>query len=152
MIGSEVTEPDDLRSENGVLKAELEYRTAVEPDGQKRFCFLTRDGSQAPNLRLKPGDLLILTLKNNLPALEAAAHHSGTHGRALPCTNSSLAADTTNLHFHGLVIAPSCHQDDTLNTAIRPSDSYEYKFKIPNDQPPGVYCPCSRFAWTDHNK
>ena len=138
VIGSEVTEPDDLRSENGVLKVEIEYRTAVEPDGLRRFCFLTKDGSQAPNLRLKSGDLLMLTLKNNLPASEQA-HHAGMHSRILPCTNSSLAADTTNLHFHGLVIAPSCHQDDTLNTAVRPSDSYEYKFKIPTDQPPGVY-------------
>jgi FtsP/CotA-like multicopper oxidase with cupredoxin domain len=43
------------------------------------------------------------------------------------------------LHFHGLVIAPTCHQDDTLNTAVRPSESYAYKFKIPQDQPPGVY-------------
>jgi len=133
-----VVEPVDLYSSNGGLKVELEYHTSVDERGRPRFCFLTKDGNLAPNLRLRPGDELILTLKNDLPAAASAPEMAG-HAMHSGCTSGTLNASATNLHFHGLVIAPVCHQDDTLNTAVQPSDSFEYKFKIPKDQPPGVY-------------
>ena len=51
-----------------------------------------------------------------------------------------MTAFATNLHFHGLAIAPVCHQDDVLKTAINPSDApFEYRIRIPADQPPGLY-------------
>ncbi len=51
-----------------------------------------------------------------------------------------MTASTTNLHFHGLTIPPVCHQDESLKTLIQPaSPPFEYKFKIPVDQPPGMY-------------
>jgi len=137
-VGSTVSEPVDLRSSNGLLKVELEYRSSVDAQGRTRFCFLTKDGTQAPNLRLHPGDELILALKNSLPPSASSAPMAG-HAMAPACSSGAMNAGSTNLHFHGLVIAPVCHQDDTLNTAIQPSDIFEYKFKIPQDQPPGVY-------------
>jgi len=133
-----VVEPVDLHSSNGVLKVELGYHRSVDEQGRPRFCFLTKDGNLAPNLRLRPGDELILTLKNDLPAPASAPEMAG-HALHSACTSGTLNASATNLHFHGLVIAPVCHQDDTLNTAVQPSESFEYKFKIPKDQPPGVY-------------
>lgn len=140
-VGSIVTEPEDLRSRKGVLSVELDYRSSLDAQGQTRFCFVTKDGSQSPNLRLKPGDELILTLKNNLSAPPSSGPHNVTsHNAAPPCTGGAMTAVSTNLHFHGLVIAPICHQDDTLNTAIQPTDPpFEYRFKIPKDQPPGLY-------------
>lgn len=139
-VGSTVAEPEDLRSVNGVLKAELEYRSFVDAQGLTRFCFLTRDGSQSPNLRLKPGEELILNLKNGLPPSTAATPHMAGHAMAPSCNSGPMTVASTNLHFHGLVIAPVCHQDDTLNTAVQPQDpAFEYRFKIPVDQPPGVY-------------
>ena len=137
-VGSTVVEPVDLRSSNGALKVELGYHRSVDEQGRPRFCFLTKDGNLAPNLRLRPGDELILTLKNDLPAPASAPVIAG-HALHSACTSGTLNASATNLHFHGLVIAPVCHQDDTLNTAVQPSESFEYKFKIPKDQPPGVY-------------
>jgi FtsP/CotA-like multicopper oxidase with cupredoxin domain len=51
-----------------------------------------------------------------------------------------MTSASANLHFHGLVIPPVCHQDDTLNTFVQPSDpAYEYRFTVPADQPPGLY-------------
>ncbi|HSS95734.1 MAG TPA: multicopper oxidase domain-containing protein [Terriglobales bacterium] len=138
VAGSPVTAPVDLRSTNGVLKADLEYHTSMDDQGRPRFCFLTKDGNLAPNLRLRPGDELILTLKNDLPTASTASEMSG-HVMHAGCTSGGFNANATNLHFHGLVIAPTCHEDDTLNTAVQPSDSFEYKFKVPQDQPPGVY-------------
>src|SRR5208282_6945290 len=64
--GSAVPEPEDLRSQNGVLRVELTFLNFRDPRGQARYCYLYKDGSQAPTLRLHPGDRLILTLKNDL--------------------------------------------------------------------------------------
>ena len=47
---------------------------------------------------------------------------------------------STNLHFHGTTVPPVCHQDDVLHTLIQPGDPpFEYRFRIPTDEPPGLY-------------
>jgi FtsP/CotA-like multicopper oxidase with cupredoxin domain len=47
---------------------------------------------------------------------------------------------STNLHFHGLTIPPVCHQDDVMKTSVQPGDApFEYRFRIPADEPPGLY-------------
>ncbi len=51
-----------------------------------------------------------------------------------------MTAASTNLHFHGLTIPPVCHQDDVLNTSVQPGDKpFQYRFRIPQDEPPGLY-------------
>src|SRR5277367_6392781 len=79
--GSAVPEPEDLRSENGVLKVDLAVRNFKTADGSTKYCYLLADGNQSPTLRLSPGDLLILNLKNDLTASESApvAPAPGTH-------------------------------------------------------------------------
>jgi FtsP/CotA-like multicopper oxidase with cupredoxin domain len=141
-----VLEPEDLRSENGLLKVELSFRSEVDVQGRTRYCYIYRDGIESPNLRLHPGDLLILTLKNQLaangraPSTMVMGKSAGTHTESDPCAGSQMTAVSTNLHFHGLTIPPVCHQDDVLRTAIQPSDApFEYRFRIPRDQPPGLY-------------
>ena len=69
-IGSEVPEPEDLRSRDGVLKLRLTLRNHREGDGSIRYCYLIGGGAQAPTLRLQPGDTLVLTLENQLSDLE----------------------------------------------------------------------------------
>jgi FtsP/CotA-like multicopper oxidase with cupredoxin domain len=87
-VGSAVAEPDDLRSENGVLRVEFEYRSFVDAQGQTRFCFLTNDGSLAPNLRLRPGDELILNLKNSLSVSPSTGKQMAGHAaNSTPCTS-----------------------------------------------------------------
>ena len=53
-IGSEVPEPEDLRSRDGVLKLRLTVRNQRESDGATRYCYVLGEGVQAPTLRLKP--------------------------------------------------------------------------------------------------
>lgn len=139
--GSTVAEPEDLRSHDGVLSVELTYRNFVDSNGQMLYCYLYKDGSEAPTLRLRPGDLLILHLKNEvrLPSplsegkLQRHAMHDG-------CTNGGMTAASTNMHFHGLSVPPVCHEDDVLRTMIEPGDRpFEYRFRIPRDEPPGLY-------------
>lgn len=145
--GSLVTEPEDLRSHNGELKVELTARNSRQSDGSTRYCFLDEKGRESPTLRVSPGDLVILTLKNDLTDFHAAAAenaqqhmHSEMEGSGNSCTSGLMTSLSINLHFHGLTIPPVCHQDDVLKTAIRPGDlPFEYRFRIPEDEPPGLY-------------
>jgi FtsP/CotA-like multicopper oxidase with cupredoxin domain len=145
--GSLVTEPEDLRSHNGELKVELTARNSRQSDGSTRYCFIDEKGGESPTLRVNPGDLVILTLKNDLTDFHAAAGASGRQhmhmemeGSGNSCTSGLMTSVSTNLHFHGLTIPPVCHQDDVLKTAIQPGDPpFEYRFRIPEDEPPGLY-------------
>ena len=120
-----------------------------------RYCYVTADGTQSPTLRLLPGDLLILRLKNELiaPATQSATVHqhaaNSTPPTPDPCQRGEMTALATNLHFHGLVIPPVCHQDEVLKTTIHPSDApFEYRLRIPTGsaaRPLLVSPPRSRF-------
>jgi len=144
--GSTVTDPTDLRSRNGVLKVEITAHNAKQSDGTTRYCFVDENGSESPTLRVSPGDLVILTLKNDLTVLTsgAAMAHRHAHEDAAKngnlCTSELMTRESTNLHFHGLTIPPVCHQDDVLHTSIQPGDTpFEYRFRIPENEPPGLY-------------
>ena len=143
--GSAVPEPEDLRSRNGVLKVELAIRNTAEADGPARYCYIDGNGNQSPNLRLKPGDLLILRLKNDLTSTDPGAAapnnpHAHMEMSRDPCGSGLMTATSTNLHFHGLTVPPVCHQDDVLKTSIGAGDpAFEYRFRIPANEPPGLY-------------
>ena len=153
--GSGVESPPDLRSHDGVLNTELRIHSYRTAGGSVRYCYLAPDGSQAPTLRLHPGDLLQLRLTNDLGAAQAAppmpgmsmehagggADQAGTRhgGHGDPCAGT-MTALSTNLHFHGLTVPARCHQDDVLKTFVQPGDPpFEYRFRIPDDEPPGLY-------------
>jgi len=145
--GVPVPEPADLRSRNGVLKVNLTIHNYAEPDGTTRYCYLDAKGNESPTLRLKPGDLLILRLKDDLAISGApAAQPNNMSGEmrpgksAGPCGGRVMTSTSTNLHFHGLTVPPVCHQDDVLKTLIDPGDPpFEYRFRIPENEPPGLY-------------
>jgi FtsP/CotA-like multicopper oxidase with cupredoxin domain len=141
-IGTQLTSPAELRSAHGSLSATLSFRTSLDPTGQPRYCYIDADGHQSPTLRVHPGDLITLKLKNDLPKndLPIATPSAHTRPAATPCGPAQMTADSTNLHFHGLSIPPACHQDESLTTQIQPADSgFEYQFRIPASQPTGLY-------------
>jgi FtsP/CotA-like multicopper oxidase with cupredoxin domain len=151
--GSIAAEAEDLRSDNGVLELQLTYRNFQTDDGHEEYCYQYADGSQAPALRLRPGDLLVLRLKNQLTKTSlpapgpgaygtpaSASHHVSGSETSHPCASAQMNALSTNLHFHGTTVPPLCHQDDVLHTLIQPGDPpFEYRFRIPEDEPPGLY-------------
>ena len=140
-VGSVVEEPVDLHSKKGVLEAELTAYSQAESN-TVRYCFTDGEGHESPNLRVNPGDLVILHLKNEMtgPGGATATAHKHAHMADNPCTSGMMSAVSTNLHFHGLTIPPVCHQDDVLKTSVQPGDaSFEYRFRIPDDEPPGLY-------------
>jgi FtsP/CotA-like multicopper oxidase with cupredoxin domain len=136
--GSAVLEPEDLRSQHGTLKVDLSVRNHTEADGSRRYCYVTPSGAQAPTLRLHPGDELILRLRNELSDSQSAPAPEAT--AANPCSSGAMNATATNLHFHGLTVPAVCHQDDVLKTSIAPGSApFEYRFRIPANEPPGLY-------------
>ncbi|HTF68357.1 MAG TPA: multicopper oxidase domain-containing protein [Edaphobacter sp.] len=149
--GGTVQEPADLRSKNGVLELTLTANNSRQADGTIRYCYTDAEGRESPNLRVSPGDEVIIHLKNALtdldpadqnPADQAAPHHHPIHSEDSnqPCTSGMMSPVSTNLHFHGLTIPPTCHQDDVLKTSVQPGDApFEYRFRIPQDEPPGLY-------------
>jgi FtsP/CotA-like multicopper oxidase with cupredoxin domain len=156
--GSVVTDAPELRSQDGRLELTLTERNERAADGSMRYCFIDGAGHQAPTLRVKPGDELVIHLKDALTDLDtapvgsasrAAAHehmHQHAHDggvRALatdPCQRGAMVPFATNLHFHGLSVPPVCHQDESLTTTVLPSDPpFEYRLRIPDDQPSGLY-------------
>jgi FtsP/CotA-like multicopper oxidase with cupredoxin domain len=142
--GSEITSPREIRSRSGVLQVSLALRASTNSTRETRYCYVDENGNQAPTLRLHPGDLLVLKLKNELPndklVVGGADYRRDGHAALAFCANAAMSAASTNLHFHGLMIPPACHQDDVLRTAIDPgSASYEYRLRIPPTQPPGLY-------------
>ncbi|HTC49482.1 MAG TPA: multicopper oxidase domain-containing protein [Candidatus Aquilonibacter sp.] len=138
-VGSEVTAPHEIRSQNGVLRVSLSFRRSLEPTGEVRYCYIDEQGNESPTLEVKPGDLLILRLKNDLPGISKPML-PGSHAAAPLCISGPMSAAATNLHFHGLMIPSTCHQDDVIRTSISPGAKYfEYRFRIPPSQPPGLY-------------
>ena len=119
-VGSIVEEPEDLRSQNGVLEAELTVSDAADANGATRYCYTDASGRESPNLRANPGDVVILHLKNSLTDLSGGTAAPHTHAKMPtrtandPCTSGIMSPVSTNLHFHGLTIPPVCHQDDVM--------------------------------------
>ena len=141
--GSLVSEPEDVRSQNGVLTVDLAYRREHAANGETRYCYIAADGAQAPTLRARPGDLVVIKLKNELDApihpINMAMQAAGSSGQQ-ECAGKAMTPLSTNLHFHGLTIAPTCNSDDVLRTWVQPGDApFEYRFRIPQYQPPGLY-------------
>jgi FtsP/CotA-like multicopper oxidase with cupredoxin domain len=140
-----------------VLSLELSMRNQRAADGSIRYCYVTATGAESPTLRMRPGDLLILKLKNELVDLgaDAAAGTPAARGtlppahvhRAAkaaaqedPCASAAMSLTSTNLHFHGLTVPPVCHEDEVLKTSVAAgAPPFEYRFRIPAHEPPGLY-------------
>ncbi len=136
--GSVVAEPRDLRSHDGVLRLQLTIHSYRAPDGAVRYCYLLPDGSQSPTLRLRPGELLVLRLRNELTAQVPIAPRPPPQPSAM-CSSGEMDETVTNLHFHGLSVPPVCHQDEVLQTAVPAGSTFEYRLRIPAHEPAGLY-------------
>jgi len=107
---SSVPEPADLRSQNGVLRVDLAFRDYRDANGTMHYCYVTEGGDVAPNLRLHPGDTLILRLKNEAtppdPKASSPSQHSNhsisndSNTKRDPCAGGTMTVSSTNLHFH----------------------------------------------------
>lgn len=90
-----------------------------------------------PLIETAPGHRLDISLDNQLPEYDSSAWN-GDH-------NVPHHLGSTNLHVHGLDVIP--HLFEPVGTsdpaapmiAIKPGESLDYSFEIPDDHPPGLF-------------
>ncbi len=143
--GSTIIEPQNLFSANGKLEVTFSYRTRIDAAGNTLYCFVTPDGQQSPSLHVRPGDELIVHLKNELPASTAGPamqmpEMAVSGGRKRECEpGKTMDNNSVNLHWHGTNVPPTCHQDEVINTVVNTGEGFEYDVHFPKDEPPGLY-------------
>ena len=141
--GAYTSNPPELRSRHGVLEATLTFKMAVDVKGKRRYCYMSESGLLAPTLRVNPGDTLIIHFRNEVPSDQFEANRPAGHTHSMTisgaCDSREMSDSSTNLHFHGLYVKPTCHQDDVLRTAIAAGSVFNYRISIPKNHPPGVY-------------
>src|SRR4029077_12546414 len=114
-VGSAAVEPADLRSENGELHVHFSYYSSPGPNGSTRYCYVAQNGAESPTLRVHPGDWLTINLKNEMTAAPSGSAAPNHMEMSKSCAGGgAMIASATNLHFHGLAIPPTCHQDEVL--------------------------------------
>lgn len=139
LAGGTVIPPAEIRSVNGGLRVALDFRSREDDYGLTRYCYISENHTESPTLRVNPGDEVTIDLKNMLTPLSGPSQPGHSHADN-SCKSGPMTAVSTNLHFHGLEIPPLCHQDDVIHTLIQPSEpSFQYRFRIPASQPPGLY-------------
>ncbi len=141
--GSVVQNPYSISSRDGALTATFNMARSVDSYGYTHYCYKFNAGGQvfeAPTLRLNPGDRLNLKVVNSI-------HNNDAMKMIMPggfertCGDGGAETlDSTNVHFHGLNVPPTCHQDDVIDTLIQPgSPGFQYSIQIPRTEPPGLY-------------
>ena len=150
-VGSAVTAPPELKSSNGTLEVTFTFQTVTDAQGLVRYCYVTNTGLEAPTLRVNPGDTLIIHFQNNLPVASATSSGDNMAGMKMDLTphaavtstssacNGTMSASATNIHFHGMNVAPVCGQDEVVHTLVQPGQSFDYTVQIPANEPPGLY-------------
>ena len=114
IAGRPLREPRELRSRDGVLKADLDARRHVIDVAGAPLEAQPFNGSLVgPTLRVRPGDRLELTIRN------------GT-------------AEQTNIHFHGLHVRPTGISDNVFRT-FEPATTERSVVELPRDHAPGTY-------------
>jgi len=154
--GTAISNPVDLYSQNGTLTLNLALQSEVGPTGFTHYCYVYMQNGQpveAPTLRLNPGDNLVINFANNITVVGKApkSRHApmepmemgdpkAAAAQSNPCLGGMVMPTSTNIHFHGLNIAPVCHKDEVVKTII-PNNGvpFQYSFQIPANDPPGMY-------------
>ncbi|WP_087872567.1 multicopper oxidase family protein [Arthrobacter globiformis] len=112
--GAELMQPPEERSVDGQLQVRLEAAPGPLLLAGRQIAALGYNGRiPGPTLRLQAGDVLRITLVNNLD-------------------------QATNLHVHGLHVSPAGNGDNVF-LSVEPGSSFDYEYRLPRDHPPGVY-------------
>ena len=133
LAGTSYLEQEHLYSQNGVLAVTLSYDSSIDRFNNSLHCYTTPNQKQAPIMHLYLGDILRLTLFNNIEG-------EGTLGLnvALCKKGNAVSELTTNLNFHGTTALAACGQDDVINTLVNSGQSFTYNLQIPIDESPGM--------------
>jgi suppressor of ftsI len=110
-------QPPELRSQNGVLNATITAAPSRVQLGEYAFPgFLYNGLYMPPLLRVRLGDTMHFTFRNNFPD------------------------DPSNLHYHGMSVSPQGNSDNVF-VHVHPGDEFKYEVRIPatGRQRPGLF-------------
>ena len=132
----------------------------VRQDGG-RLCYVANGSAEAPVIRVRRGQDLTITLRNEIT--DPAAIDAVTAPGALSSANPPVpeepgffrvipgmrhaATGATNLHVHGFAVPPVAPQDEVLKTCVDPAvgpaacgrREFTYRYHVPADMPEGLY-------------
>ena len=112
--GSAFAPPPELRSSGGRLDLTLIASARMVPWGDgTRFALIYNGTVPGPTLRVRPGDVITLTLRNELDS-------------------------ATNLHTHGLHVSPEGTSDNVF-VMVEPGQEFTYTYHLPTDHPSGTF-------------
>ena len=143
--GPKVVEPTS-ESKRYELSAELVVTTIAGCKTTLRSynspAFAPREFLVGDTIKAKPGDTLYIRLTNNLPNL--ASHEAFPQNPPPPGHAGHFNFNLTNLHTHGLHVAPNGPRDkpesDNVFVEIAPAGGHQdYEIKIPPDHPSGTF-------------
>ena len=139
-----VQDAPSIYSQNGVLKADLTLGHSVDINGYTHYCYIYQTATgvvEAPTLRLNPGDRLLLHVKDNITGNDESVSAMDMPSSGAKCGDAGMATlNSTNVHFHGMNVPPTCHQDDVLTTLIQPgTPGFQFDLQVPGNEPPGLY-------------
>ncbi|HTY54064.1 MAG TPA: multicopper oxidase domain-containing protein [Candidatus Binataceae bacterium] len=137
--GSTAVNPPAFYSSDGVLSVDLAYNTEQDAEGRTLYCFTTPDGTESPTLHIRPGDHLVVNVKNNLPAPTSASAMRMSTNADTVCGATTMDSSSVNIHYHGTNTSPTCHQDEVIHTLINSGETFTYNVAFPRNEPPGLY-------------
>lgn len=141
--GTVVADPFNIVSQNGALTAQFVLGHSVDGAGYTHFCYKYQAPGQvveAPTLRVNPGDVLNLNVVDGIKNDGSSKMNMAAPTGPVCGDGGAATVNSTNVHFHGMNVAPVCHQDDVIDTLIQPgSAGFQFNVPIPTTQPPGLY-------------
>ena len=125
-----IEQPLEVRSVDGELTIVLDVKYGTSEIAGCVIKHRSYNGQfVGPTLRLNPGDVLNMTVRNMLPANpdEMPADHNQPHH-----------FNTTNIHTHGLHVDPKGIADNVLRR-MEPGSDYQVRVEIPENHAPGTF-------------
>ncbi|MEI9887657.1 MAG: multicopper oxidase family protein [Rhizomicrobium sp.] len=141
----EFKNPPDVESVGSVLTTTLDLRysdPAITKIGQCGLTLRTYNGGLVgPTLRVKPGDLMKITVKNNLPVDPMCRNSDGSGD--MDMSHAPEVYNVTNFHTHGLHVSPGNNPNgthsDNIFVTICPGTSAQFEVRVPANHPPGTF-------------
>ncbi|HLY57876.1 MAG TPA: multicopper oxidase family protein [Stellaceae bacterium] len=126
-----------------------------------RLCYVIDTIAEAPLIRVRQGDTLTITLRNEIAdpgAIDRTVPVATLDEPNRPVTPADgldpvvpgmthHATGASNLHFHGFPVPPVPPQDEVLKTCVDPAvgpaacgrREFAYRVQVPADMPAGLY-------------
>lgn len=113
--GETFQSPSEIRSSGGRLDAELTISQQRNKAGNVEFTSTVYNGDYAaPVLRVRPGDVINLRLRN------------------------LATQQPSNVHYHGFNVSPQGNSDNIF-VQVEPENCHDYVINVPKDQSTGLY-------------